>query len=140
MFGKKKKLQIIYMNDSIVFFIFHLPKIYLTQVFSGKRIFTTFYQTQIWQKLIPAKQPVFFSIQGKFFWNNQTSWSQNRCYDNPKACIKKVAICGLAQTLLLFQIINPLSTNPTKWLNTLKQFLGNNRGIECVWPFCGVAA
>ena len=84
---------------------------------------------------------LFFSIQGKIFWNNQTSWSQNSCYDNPKACIiKKVAICGSAQTLLLFQIINPLSTNPTKWLNILKQFLGHNRGIECVWPFCGVAA
>ena len=28
-------------------------------------------------------------------------------------------------------LINPLSANPTKWLNTLKQFAGNSRQI--VW-------
>ena len=31
---------------------------------------------------------------------------------------------------------NPLSANPTKWSNTLKQFVD----LECVWPFCGVGA
>ena len=34
---------------------------------------------------------------------------------------------------------NPLSANPQKWSNTLKQFVGNTRRIfECVWPFCEV--
>ena len=31
--------------------------------------------------------------------------------------------------------ISPLSTNPITWSNTLKQFVGNSRRIECVWPF-----
>ena len=26
------------------------------------------------------------------------------------------------------ELINPLSANPTKWSNTLKQFVGNSRG------------
>ena len=32
-------------------------------------------------------------------------------------------------TLCRTDIINPLSANPTKWLNTLRQFLGKSRGI-----------
>ena len=31
--------------------------------------------------------------------------------------------------------LNPLSANPTKWSNTLKQFVGKSRRIECAWPF-----
>ena len=31
--------------------------------------------------------------------------------------------------ILFFYIINPLSANPTKWSNTLKQFVGNSRRI-----------
>ena len=34
--------------------------------------------------------------------------------------------------------INPLSANPTKWSNTLKQFV--DELFECVRPFCGVGA
>ena len=35
-------------------------------------------------------------------------------------------------------IINPLSTNPTKWWNTLKQFVGKlPTNCFSVWPFCG---
>ena len=30
---------------------------------------------------------------------------------------------------------NPLTVNPTKWSDTLKQFF---ELFECVWPFCGV--
>ena len=34
-------------------------------------------------------------------------------------------ICySTSRWLLLFQVINPLSANPTKWSNTLKQFVG----------------
>ena len=33
---------------------------------------------------------------------------------------------------------NPLGANPTKWSNTLKQFVGNLLG--CVWPFCEIGA
>ena len=33
---------------------------------------------------------------------------------------------------------NPLSANPTKWPNTLKQF--GDELFECVWPFCEISA
>ena len=33
--------------------------------------------------------------------------------------------------------VNPLSANPPKWSNTLKQFVGK---FECVCPFCGIGA
>ena len=33
---------------------------------------------------------------------------------------------------------NPLSTNPRKWSDTLKQFV--DELLECVWPFCEVGA
>ena len=37
--------------------------------------------------------------------------------------------------------LNPLSTNFTKWSNTLKQFVVNAKELlECVWPFCGIGA
>ena len=40
------------------------------------------------------------------------------------------------------RILNPLNTNPTRWSNTLKQFVRNYRRIadECIWLFCGVGA
>ena len=40
-----------------------------------------------------------------------------------------------------FPFINPLSANPLKWSNTLKQFVGKLL-INClsVWPFCGLGA
>ena len=34
--------------------------------------------------------------------------------------------------------INPLSTNPTKWSNTLKQFA--DELCECIWQFCKIGA
>ena len=35
--------------------------------------------------------------------------------------------------------LNPLSANPTKRSNKLKQFVNNtDESFECVWPFCGV--
>ena len=38
--------------------------------------------------------------------------------------------------------VNPLSTNPTKWASTLKQFVGlfADELFECLWPFCEVDA
>ena len=39
--------------------------------------------------------------------------------------------------------VEPLSTNPTKWSNTLKQTIRwqiADELFECVWPFCGVGA
>ena len=37
--------------------------------------------------------------------------------------------------------LKPLSANPTKWSNTLKQFAGFCRELfECVRPFCEVSA
>ena len=35
--------------------------------------------------------------------------------------------------------LNPLSANPTKWSNTLKQFIGD-LPTKCVWPFCEIGA
>ena len=34
--------------------------------------------------------------------------------------------------------LNPLSANPTKWSNTLKQFVGFSGRIECVDHFVGL--
>ena len=36
--------------------------------------------------------------------------------------------------------VNPLSANPTKWSNTLKQFVGQfaDELFVCVWPFCEI--
>ena len=33
-------------------------------------------------------------------------------------------ISNILNTFLLFIVLNPLSANPTKWPNTLKQFVG----------------
>ena len=33
--------------------------------------------------------------------------------------------------LILCPNINPLSANPTKWSNTLKEFVGNSQRIIC---------
>ena len=46
----------------------------------------------------------------------------------------------ISQLILLCKS-NPLSANPTKWSNTLKQFVGCCRQIVwVVWPVCGVGA
>ena len=43
--------------------------------------------------------------------------------------------------IILFVNINPLSVNPTKWSNTLKQFVGNlPTNCLSVWPFCEIGA
>ena len=40
-----------------------------------------------------------------------------------------------------YKNVNPLSTNPTTWSNTLKQFVSTaDELFESVWPFCGVGA
>ena len=40
----------------------------------------------------------------------------------------------------LKRAVDPLSANPTKWSNTLKQFVGKfaDELFEYVWPFCGI--
>ena len=36
---------------------------------------------------------------------------------------------------------NPLSINPTKWSDTIKQFVSCcQQVVECIWTFCGVGA
>ena len=40
-------------------------------------------------------------------------------------------------------VFNPLSANPAKWSNTLKQYNSSATAdelFECVWTFCGVCA
>ena len=41
---------------------------------------------------------------------------------------------------LIIARVYALSANPTKWPNTLKQFVGRlqiaDEWFECVWPFC----
>ena len=39
----------------------------------------------------------------------------------------KVALANCCFSFDKFELFNPLSANPTKWSNTLKQFFGNNR-------------
>ena len=44
-----------------------------------------------------------------------------------------VAKCKSTKTIPTYlKQLNPLSANPTKWSNTLKQIVGNNRRIVCV--------
>ena len=42
-----------------------------------------------------------------------------------------------------YWLLNPLSANPTKWTNTLKQFVSNlqfpDKLFEYVWPFCDIS-
>ena len=39
--------------------------------------------------------------------------------------------------VIRYACFNPLSANPTKWWNTLKQIVAVvNKLFECVWPFC----
>ena len=48
---------------------------------------------------------------------------------------------GVLTVIILFVNINPLSVNPTKWSNTLKQFVGNlPTNCLSVWPFCEIGA
>ena len=48
---------------------------------------------------------------------------------------------GVLIVIILFVNINPLSVNPTKWSNTLKQFVGNlPTNCLSVWPFCEIGA
>ena len=44
--------------------------------------------------------------------------------------------------LTFHQHINPLSANPTKWSNTLKQFVGKlaTNCLSVFLPFCGIGA
>ena len=39
--------------------------------------------------------------------------------------------------MMVLATINPLSGNPTKWSNTLKQFVGNSRRVECLTILLG---
>ena len=49
---------------------------------------------------------------------------------------------SLDQYIFYFLRFDPLSTNFTKWSNTLKQFEGKigDELFESVWPFCGIDA
>ena len=48
-----------------------------------------------------------------------------------------VSIKKISSYVLIFTIvISSLNDNPTKWSNTLKQFV---ELFECVWLFCGVS-
>ena len=43
----------------------------------------------------------------------------------PEKVIKKVQV----YQKMVYKALNPLSANPTEWLNTLKQFVDNRRRI-----------
>ena len=71
---------------------------------------------------------------------NKNSQPQTKCTGSYK---KKVYLLFLEEHLKIFEIetcFNPLSSNPTKWSNTLKHFVGNRRQIVlvCLTPFCRV--
>ena len=63
----------------------------------------------------------------KYFSTNKCLWTVISTLENAPKCTfltKFWHTLKLAKTLLL-QCLNPLSTNFTKWSNTLKQFVGN---------------
>ena len=41
--------------------------------------------------------------------------------------IKYLELCEYVRNVKIKGKLNPLSANPTKWSNTLKQFVGNSR-------------
>ena len=56
--------------------------------------------------------------------------------------LRSVACLITTVTCLFYNrgVFNPLSTNPTKSSNILKQFVGILSTIDCAWPFCGIGA
>ena len=82
--------------------------------------------------------------------NKKSIRIETRSFQNRKRCLvnnenaKSVKLFPQLNYLLLFFtsseccVINPLSANPTKWSNTLKQF--TDELFECVWPLCEIGA
>ena len=66
---------------------------------------------------------------------NSTAIVFSKCMFNQKLSIRR-------KTGFFLLKVNPLIANPTKWSNTLKQFVGN-LPMNCLSvfdPFCGVGA
>ena len=87
----------------------------------------------------------FIKITNTWLSNNKTL--EMHIANSRKFCLKN-SQCGERESYTPIKInridyifFNPLSANPGRWSNTLKQFLGNSQRIvwfECVSPFCGV--
>ena len=100
-------------------------------------------------------------LWGIFIWWNFNNKSNNKLLDTLKTIelakrmlfslflaynkLLKAILCHTNTTLgLIFysiatvKSINPLTPNPTKWLNTIKQFAGKNRQIVWVNHFVGL--
>ena len=75
---------------------------------------------------------------------NKNSQPQTKCTGSYKKKSVSAVFRGYKmEHLKIFEIetcFNPLSSNPTKWSNTLKHFVGNRRQIVlvCLTPFCRV--
>ena len=93
----------------------------------------------IWNKLLLAIDKMYLN---KSFYDFVTARSVRAfgCM-SVKFLLKRVSVYYCLVKLELLGAFNPLSTNPTKWPNTLKQFV-DNLPTNClsVWPFCGIGA
>ena len=54
---------------------------------------------------------------------------QKTLLQSKRSFLSFTQIFSLTETLEVQNIVNPLSANPTKWSNTPKQFVGNDRRI-----------
>ena len=62
-------------------------------------------------------------------------------YKNNEQKILNIITYGIDNLRLHLLMLNPLSAHPTKWPNTLKQFVSKlPTNCGCVWPFCGIGA
>ena len=54
---------------------------------------------------------------------NEILISSTKKWEGPKIGVHTKS-CQISKMVLLAKIVNPLSANPTKWSDTLKQFVG----------------
>ena len=75
----------------------------------------------------------------KGFWTFLATLDELFYFKNDGAKLRFVWYYQQAKTSTI--TINPLSANPTKRSNTLKQLSAfPDELFECVWPYCGVGA
>ena len=111
-------------------------------IFIFPRFFQRF-QKLLWIWLKPRN--IFFQIQDRKTCSkskvttieNQLTFSKFRTQWYCLQCWHGAWISWISRISLL----NPVSTNPTKWSNTLKQFLGNSQrvvwvGLIILWGWC----
>ena len=100
------------------------------------------YYARLSKKISDTSPKFYWSILRTFLNNKKTRCIPPLSHDNKfiKNFKEKAELFSLINTnsdIPSFLSINPLSANPTKWPNTLKQFA--DKLFECVWSFCEIS-